>query len=64
VRLKAASRPIQDQTPFVGQRWEYQAVQIRKGTGDFEKMNAFGREGWECVGFDPSMVAWFKRPLS
>jgi hypothetical protein len=64
MRLTAKRSAPDEYTPYEGQQWEYMAVQIRKGTGDFNKLNDFGRKGWELVGFDPSMVAWFKRPRS
>jgi hypothetical protein len=62
MRLLAPHTAPKEAEPYAGQRWEYQAVQIRKSTGDFQKLNAFGQQGWELVCFDPSMVAWFKRP--
>jgi hypothetical protein len=64
MRLTAPKSPPTQSRPYEGQRWEYAAVQVRKGTGDNEKLNTFGQQGWELVGFDPSMVAWFKRPVA
>ena len=63
MRLIAQQKRAEPQDePYLGQRWEYKAVQMRKLVGDFEKLNSYGEQGWELVGFDVSMVAWFKRP--
>jgi hypothetical protein len=53
MRLTARKSAPDESAPWEGQQWEYMAVQVRKGTGDFDKLNTLGEHGWELVGSTP-----------
>lgn len=49
-------------------RWEYKSYLFESDDKVLEKLNAFGREGWEVIQFRPMPEArlrvYFKRPLA